>query len=101
MLKVYGSPHCPDCVAFEEGLKKANVPFEFVDITGSMRNLKEFLAIRDKEELFAGVKARGGVGVPLAVTDDGKMTLDYEEILASYNQQVQPKTSCSLDGKGC
>ena len=45
MLKVFGSPHCPDCVACKAILEKNHIPFEYIDITGSIRALKQFLAL--------------------------------------------------------
>ena len=43
MPKVYGSMLCPDCVEAKEYFEKVNYKYEFVNITESMKNLKEFL----------------------------------------------------------
>ena len=47
MLKIYGSMLCPDCVRCCEELKNAEVPFEYCDFCDSLRNLKEFLKLRE------------------------------------------------------
>ena len=35
MLKIFGSPHCPDCVKCKEELDAAGVPYVYMDITGT------------------------------------------------------------------
>ena len=52
MPKVYGSMLCPDCVEAKEYFEKVNYKYEFVNITESMKNLKEFLALRDNRKEF-------------------------------------------------
>ena len=47
MPKMYGSMLCPDCVEAKEYFEKINYKYEFVNITESMANLKEFLHLRD------------------------------------------------------
>lgn len=44
-LKLYMSEKCPDCVDAIEILKNANIDYEEINITDSMKNLKEFLLI--------------------------------------------------------
>jgi len=52
MPKVYGSMLCPDCVEAKEYFEKVNYKYEFVNITESMKNLKEFLALRENRKEF-------------------------------------------------
>ena len=84
MLKVFGSPHCPDCVACKAILEKNHVPFEYIDITGSIR---------------------GYIGIPTLVLEDGSIRFDYEEWLKeekiSKTDVVKSGQSCSIDGTGC
>lgn len=35
MLKVYGSPLCPDCTACKAAFDANGIEYDFVDITGS------------------------------------------------------------------
>ena len=53
MLKIYGSMLCPDCVACREELDAAGVAYEYLDFADSLKNLKEFLKLRDELAVFA------------------------------------------------
>lgn len=81
MLKIYGSMLCPDCVECREDLDKAGVEYEFLDFSGSLKNLKEFLAIRDAEPVFGAVKENGKIGIPCIVKEDGEAVLSWEEFM--------------------
>jgi hypothetical protein len=78
MPKVYGSMLCPDCVEAKEYFEKVNYKYEFVNITESMKNLKEFLALRDNRKEFEEVKKLGYIGIPAILTDDNKIILGDE-----------------------
>ena len=78
MPKVYGSMLCPDCVEAKEYFEKVNYKYEFINITESMKNLKEFLALRDNRKEFEEVKKLGYVGIPAILTDDNKIILGDE-----------------------
>ena len=71
-ITLYGSPHCPQCPPVKEFLTENGIAFDYVDMTGSMLNLRDFLKYRDSSEAFAPVKARGAVGVPCIVINDGE-----------------------------
>ena len=79
MLKIYGSLLCPDCVACCEELNRAGVCYEFLDFADSLKNLKEFLVIREKEELFTAVKENGSIGIPCVVDLDGNISLTWQQ----------------------
>ena len=49
-------------------MERLGVTAREVDITASMRNLKEFLRVRDTEEVFTPRKEQGMVGVPCLVS---------------------------------
>ena len=101
MVKVYGSPLCPDCRACKASLDASGITYDFVDVTGSMPNLKAFLAIRDNNSLFDEVRANHSVGIPCLVNEDGSMTLDWEGWMKAHNGKiVKPVEACSLDHKG-
>lgn len=99
MIRIYGSPHCPDCVACKAAFDEKGTPYEFIDITGSMPNLKAFLKMRHHLPLFEEVKERGSVGIPAIEKEDGTITLDWEEVLKEYGMTAQPGKACGLDGK--
>ena len=69
---------CPDCVEAKEYFENVNYKYEFVNITESMKNLKEFLALRDNRKEFDDVKKFGYVGIPAILTDDNKIILGDE-----------------------
>ena len=64
---LYFSSLCPDTVPFKETMERLGVTAREVDITASMRNLKEFLRLRDNEAVFTPRKEQGMVGVPCLV----------------------------------
>lgn len=81
MLKIYGSMLCPDCVECREDLDKAGVEYEYLDFSENLRNLKEFLKIRDDSALFDEVRERGSIGIPCIVEEDGTVCLDWEKYM--------------------
>lgn len=81
MLKIYGSLLCPDCVRCKEELTAAGIGFEYHDLADSIVNLKEFLKIRDSHEIFDAVRQNGSIGIPCIVTEDGEITLTWEEFM--------------------
>lgn len=105
MLKVYGSDHCPDCTACKAAFGKNGIEYEYINITGSMRDLKAFLKLRDTDPVFDDIKKAGGVGIPAILTEDGTITLDWEKVLSDRGIQAisTEKTgpACRIDGSGC
>lgn len=81
MLKIYGSMQCPDCVQCRRDLDTAKVEYTYLDFSDSLRNLKEFLAIRDREAQFDAVRETGSIGIPCIVREDGSVTLTWEEFM--------------------
>lgn len=80
-MKFYGTMICPDCLKAREMLPAAGVEFEYVDITVSTKNMKEFLALRDTREEFAQVRAEGRIGIPCFLKEDGSIILDAKALL--------------------
>ncbi len=105
MLKVYGSSMCPDCMECKFNLDKNGIEYENIDITASTKNLKEFLILRDKDAAFVETKEKGYIGIPTLITDDGRITLDWESYLTERGLEVvhpgTEGTACGIDGKGC
>ncbi|WP_427170981.1 glutaredoxin [Fusobacterium nucleatum] len=75
MSKMYGSLLCPDCIEAQEYFKKINYKYEFINITESMENLKEFLYLRDTSKEFDEIKDLKYIGIPCILTDDNKIIL--------------------------
>lgn len=81
MLKIYGSMLCKDCVQCREDLDRAGVEYDFLEFQDELKNLKEFLSLRDSLDIFKTVKDNGGIGIPCIVNDDGNVSLDWEQYL--------------------
>ena len=75
-MKYYGSLLCPDCVEATRLISERGIVCQWMDITSSMLNLKEFLALRDTREEFAPVRAEGRVGIPCFLTEDGRISFE-------------------------
>ena len=81
MLKIYGSMLCKDCVQCREDLDRAGVEYDFLEFQDELKNLKEFLSLRDSLDIFKTVKDNGGIGIPCIVNDDGNVSLEWEQYL--------------------
>lgn len=77
-MKIYGSMLCPDCVQCREELDQKGVAYEYLDFSDNLRNLKEFLALRDGNPAFASVKEEGRIGIPCILLSDGTVTFDWD-----------------------
>ena len=80
-MKVYGTHICIDCRNYQAIQASRGFEAEFIDITADTANLKEFLALRDHDPVFAPVREHGGIGIPLFVREDGRKTFDIDEAL--------------------
>ncbi len=80
MLKIYGSMLCPDCVQCRQDLDRAGVAYEYMDFSENLKNLKEFLVLRDLP-LFDEIRREGKIGIPCIVKEDGTATLSWEEFM--------------------
>lgn len=97
MIKVFVMQTCPDCTAVKEQAK--NDPrFELIDIGEHVRNLKQFLTLRDNNPAFDAVKRHGSIGIPCFVLEDGSVTFSLEDVNL---KETETGASCSIDGKGC
>lgn len=80
MLKIYGSMLCPDCVQCREDLDRAGIAYEYLDFSDSLKNLKEFLALRENMQ-FDEIRREGKIGIPCILRADGSVTLSWEEFM--------------------
>lgn len=80
MLKIYGSMLCPDCVQCREDLDRAGIAYEYLDFSDSLKNLKEFLALREDAQ-FNEIRREGRIGIPCILREDGSVTLSWEEFM--------------------
>ena len=97
MTKVYVTATCPDCFEVKSRLS-GNPDFDIIDICEHVRNLKEFICLRDSSPAFDPIKAGGSIGIPCFVEDDGRTSFDAARFL---EEELSTGASCNLDGKGC
>ncbi len=84
-LTVYGSNTCPKTLyvlnllwgrlADPSGIK-------FINITGSIALLQEFMVMRDTDPNFQALRGQPKVGIPYYVLEDGSGTHDLEKVLS-------------------
>lgn len=80
-MKIYGSMLCPDCVQCRKDLDEKGIDYEYLDFSDNLRNLKEFLALRDSNPVFNQVKEEGRIGIPCILLPDGRVTFDWETFI--------------------
>ncbi|WP_206424118.1 glutaredoxin [Vaginisenegalia massiliensis] len=78
--QLFYSSHCPDTDAFVTELDRLPIKYQSIDITASMANLKQFLALRDKQDAFVPAKERGQVGIPVLVGPQGVFIFDQAQL---------------------
>lgn len=112
MKKVFIMDSCPDCNEIKNAQHDAE-NMEIIDIGKHVRNLKQFIQLRDSNESFLKIKEDGKIGIPCMVNEEGTVTLSKDEILYAMNNDhkdsvisdkdiaKEEQNYCSLDGKGC
>lgn len=84
MITVYGTPLCKDCLAMKIIFEQLHVQYKYINITENTKNLKEYMNIREKEDVFKSLKEKGGVGIPYFV-DGERKTFDINVALSWEN----------------
>lgn len=77
-MRIYGSMLCPDCVECCKDFDAAGTAYVFCDFADDLRNLKEFLKLRDTESVFEEIKREGKIGIPCIVLDDGTVRFTWK-----------------------
>ena len=91
-ITVYGSNVCPGTLCFLSILTRNGVMPSFVNITGSIDRLKEFITFRDTSPLFDGLRGTGAIGFPLIRLEDGRYTRDVNGVLESLG--IRERMEC-------
>lgn len=81
MLKIYGSHLCRDCVICKNELEQAGVEFLYLNISENLLFLKQFLKIREGNDVFDPIREKGQIGIPCILREDGSVTFDWKEFL--------------------
>ncbi len=112
MIKIFVMQTCPDCTAVK-AQAQGDARFQVIDIGQHVRNLKQFLAIRDTHPAFAAIRGKGSVGIPCFQMEDGSVYFSAEEAGISFDMEAtRPQhenteedmpdgTTCNIDGTGC
>ena len=95
MLKLYGAPICSTCREVKQLLDDKGIPYEYVDITESTKNLRAFLAMRDTLPVYDEAKAEGLVHTPRAAV----LLLDtlHEDVLHFNTTRVLNEDPAQVD----
>lgn len=105
MITIYSMDTCPDCMYLDEQIRGREEEFQKVNIGEHVRNLKEFLRLRDNSPVFDECRKNGYAGIPCFVREDGSVTLIPEEAglksRPAENEREMRGQSCRLDGTGC
>ena len=80
-MKVFGSNACPGTMRFLSVLTENGVMPSFINVTGSIDHLKEFIFIRDTNPIFDSIRGTGRIGFPLIQLEDGTYTTDVNQVL--------------------
>lgn len=80
-IKVVGSHLCEYTKDSIKILKEKNIDIEFINISKTLESLKEYLNLRDTEEIYKIVKINGRIGIPCFIFPNGLKTLNLDEVL--------------------
>ena len=104
MITVFVMATCPDCTAVKQALG-SDARYELIDIGTHVRHLKTFLRLRDSHPAFDAIKARGAVGIPCFVDEQGNVSFDADAFCPAAEvpeaEEIAPGAACNLDGTGC
>ncbi len=101
MIKIYVMSTCPDCKDVKR-VAANDKRFQLIDIGEHVRNLKEFMHLRDTHPKFKVARERGLVGIPSFLLEDGTVTFHPEEVgLLIEPEELPTGAVCNLDGNGC
>lgn len=81
-VTMYGAQICSGCrEALALFQQKGFRDFRFVEITGNVPNLREFLKLRDTLPQLQGPREEGRIGIPLFILEDGSVETEAEDLL--------------------
>ena len=96
-IKIYVMESCPDCKLVKSKVGN-DERYQIIDIGKDVRDLKEFLSLRDNDKAFDEIKKFNAIGIPCILYSNGKISFDVKELGI---EQTEKKT-CSLNDKtGC
>lgn len=83
--RYFFSRYCADTPHFSATLEDLRIPYEPTDIHTGMRELKDFIELRDTHAAFARLRGTRTLGVPALLTEDGKVFFSPEALIARFS----------------
>lgn len=80
-VTVIGSTQCPDTLYALHELKAAGAEIEYKDILSCHAVLLDYLALRDGDPLYDGIRGTRRIGIPCFVLEDGTRTLELRDVI--------------------
>lgn len=80
-VTVIGSNQCPDTLYALHELSAAGAEIEYKDILSCHAALLDYLALRDENALYDGIRGTRRIGIPCFVKEDGTLTLELADVL--------------------
>ena len=95
MIIIYGMKICPYCDYIKPQIEGKEDEFRYIDIGEHIRNMREFMDIRDNRPEFDHSKEIGDVGIPCFVFENGRISLDPADVgLVEYSGE---SAACSIE----
>ncbi len=85
-VTVIGSHLCSDTLYALDRLREKKTEIEFKDLSASLADLKDYLALRETEPEYEAVRASGGIGIPFFITEAGVKTMDLDKALGQLKR---------------
>lgn len=104
MIKIYGLHTCPDCDYLQPQLVGKEDKYQYIDIGEHVRNMHQFIDLRDSNPAFDNLRGKGSIGIPCFVFEDGTVSLVAED--AGLISNPKDNLVCSIEDhkngkKGC
>ena len=100
-VTVNGSHLCPDTLYALNKLVEAKADITFQNLSASLPDLKAYLALRESSPVFEGPKAKGSLGIPCFVREDGTVTLELEQLpINPPRKRIRRERSCERKPSG-
>ena len=77
---LYYAQSCPDTAPFKEKLTELEIDYEEVEILSSLKNLKQFLYVRDTYKAFEGIQGSMQIGIPCLVINEKDCILNIDDV---------------------
>ena len=77
---LYYAQSCPDTAPFKEKLAELEIGYEEVEILSSLKNLKQFLYVRDTYKAFEGIQGCMQIGIPCLVINEEDCVLNIDDL---------------------